>query len=329
MKVVAFLFLISIAVQSCIHSEKKNEPTFKDSISLYNYRVQNHPQNSTFLQQRAQYFLDNANPDSAFIDITKAIRIDSSNADVYCLLADVYFAKANFKFCEHAITKALFLNPNHIGALTRKAEMSFYIKDYDAFFNQAKTILKLDRQNPRLYFIKAMAFKETGDTNQAVFNLQQVLKQNAEYIDAYIQIGLLYAATNQLALAEGNFKNALQLNPENTDALYALGMLYQTTNEPQKAINQYTKIIQSNPNYKYAYYNIGYINLVVLNNPKQALDFFTKTTALDSTYAEAWYNKGYCNELLRFIPQAKKDYKKAINCRPNYKNAINALNQLN
>lgn len=321
---ILLLFLVACQGQT----EKVNESTPTDSIALLTAQLQVDPDNYTLLQKRATLYIEKQQGDSALQDLTSIIIRDSSDAVIYCLLADAYFLKGNFNASEHAISRALLLDPEHIGALTRKAEMYFYHRDYASCMSTIQQALNADRHNPRILFIRAMAYKESGDTGKAISDLERVIQQDMNYYNAYYQLGSIYAALNKLALAEGYFNNAAKLQPNNIEPLYALAMMYQQTGATQKAVSMYRTLLQVDKDFKYAYYNMGYISMLHEKSYTKAIALFDSACMIDNNYAEAYYNKAVCYELTGNKQMARTNYKKAITCRPDYTKAIEALNQL-
>jgi len=315
---------------SCGREKKNNtvpdEATSKDLAKLSEL-INKEPENAGLYYKRALIYLDKNNNDNALNDVYKAIGIDNKNSDYFCLLADILFATGKLKKSTEAIEQAIALKPSNTNALLKKAELFFFYKKYDSTFYYIDKTMKLDKNNNKALFMRAMAFKEAGDTNKAINDFNTVIENENNHIEAYMQLGLLYSIKkNKLAL--DYFNNVLNIDPTNIEALYAKAMFFQESAEYNKAIETYTSIINIKPDYKFAYFNLGYIHLVYLKVYNVAIDYFSKAIAVAPDYYEAFYNRGYSYELRGDIFNAKKDYKTALELKTNYQKAIDGLNRI-
>ena len=327
------LFFSIFFLISC-RNDKTNTSSIinsKDSINVkfakLNELIKQNPDNAAFLNDRANLFIEKQNFDSAFIDIRKALLIDSSKSNYYCTLSDIYFAKGKVDRSSQALTKALILNPKNNEAYLKLAEISFILNNYDKCFEYLNKAVEIEKLNPKAYFIQGMAFKHMGDTAKAISAMQTAVEQNPEYYDAYIQLGLMFASKHN-KLAIDYYKNAINIDPQSIEALYNLGMFYQENNMIDNALISYNSILKINPKNKNATYNIGYIYLVFFNKYNDAIKFFSEAIKIDQKYTDAYYNRGLCYEMLGDFNNAKVDYNNAMRITPNYEKAISGLNRL-
>jgi tetratricopeptide (TPR) repeat protein len=327
------LFSATIFFSSCGNSKKTDDikTVVADSISpeiaAINTKIKADPDNPVLYNQRAILLVEKSKLDEALADIRTALNYDSSKAPYFLTLSDVYFAMGKVKNCKNSIEKALELDPKSADADLKYAELNLYFKDYKATMEYINKALEIDKINAKAHFMKGMTYKETGDTAKAVSCFQTAVDQDPEYYHAYIQLGILFSIKKN-PLAIDYFNNAIKLNPKSTEARYGLGMFYQNTEDYEKAVIVYDSILRINPKYKNAHYNLGYIKLVYLKSYSQAIENFTNAILCDPKYAEAYYNRGYCYELSGDVANAKADYNKALELRPNYEKPIEELNRL-
>ncbi|MFH0893588.1 MAG: tetratricopeptide repeat protein [Bacteroidota bacterium] len=330
-----FLLLFSVIIFSCGSGDKKTlssdtlkiPDTLSPEIAKLNKEIDANPENAELYNKRAILLYEKEKLDEAFADIRTALNLDSSKADYFLTLSDIYFAKGKVKNCKRSIEKAMELEPENADAMLKYAELQLYFEEYKTTLEYIGKALEIDKLNSKAYFIRGMAYKLSGDTAKAVQNFQTTVDQDPEYYHAYIQLGLLYA-TRHSKLAEDYYNNAIKLNPESIEAHFDLAMFYQEDSLYDDAIVEYSKVLEIDPKYKQAHYNLGYIHLVYLLVYKQAVIHFTNAIACDPAYAEAYYNRGYSYELLGDITNAKADYDKALEIRPNYEMPIKGLNRL-
>jgi len=325
---------LGITLFSCSSDNKKNDitkikvsDTLSPEITKLNAKIAADPGNSDLYNERAKLLVEKQKTDEAFSDIRTALNIDSSKAPYYLTLSDVYFAMGKIKNCKRSIEKSLALDPDYAEADLKYAELNLYFKEYKKTIEYIDKALAIDKINAKAYFMKGMTYKETGDTAKAVSNFKTTIDQDPEYYHAFIQLGILFSVKKN-KLAVDYFMNAIKLNPQSIEARYGLGMFYQETEEYDKAIIEYDSILRIDPKYKFVHYNLGYIYLVYLKVYPKAVKCFTDAINCDTKYAEAYFNRGYCYELMGDIQNAKADYNKALELRPNYEKPIDGLNRL-
>ena len=152
---------------------------------------------------------------------------------MYITLSDVYLGMGKPDNCNEALQKALALEPQNNSVLTRLCKLSLIIKDYKSTFQYAKRALEASPQNPEIYFTKALALLEKGDTVTAVEDFKKTLDQNQGYYEADIELGELYSMKKD-PIAADYLKNAIKLRPNSDEALYMLGMFYQENGKYRK-----------------------------------------------------------------------------------------------
>ena len=166
-----------------------------------------------------------------------------------------------------------------------------------------------------------------GDTSLAIRNFTQATDQNPDYVEAYIDLGVIYHSRHN-PLAINYYNNALNVQPNNIKALYNLAMFYQETKDYEKALEKYRMILQIEPQHKNVLYNMGWVYMVGQEKHEEALAFYTKAIETDSTYVEAIHDRGLCFESLKQYENARQDYMYALKLVNNYPLAIEGLNRL-
>ena len=321
-----------VMIVSCGGNKSKKENKIgKDSVAVelskLNDEIEKSPNNADLYDKRANYYITKKEFELALSDVRQAMNIDSTKANYFLTLSDIYFAQGKATASQNALQKSIALDPEFIEGYMKLAELNLYLKKYEKTFELIDKALELDKLNAKAYFMKGMTYKEMGDTAKAVKAFKTTIDQDPEYYHAFIELGLLYSLKhNKLALEY--FNSAIRLNPKSVEAYYALGMFCQENDKMNEALNAYTKIIQLEPKNKYAHYNMGYIHLVYLKVYDMAIKHFTNAIKCDPNYAEAFYNRGYSYELLGDIGNAREDYKEALRIKVNYQRAIEGMNRL-
>jgi tetratricopeptide (TPR) repeat protein len=331
---ILLLTMVVFAISSCNHGGQKqvaNNNPVTDSVivelNALNNKVLADSTNPENYYRRSLYYLDKKDINLALSDIGKAIDLNNKNADYFVTLADIYLAMGRIPNCLEALKKAEEIDPANNDALLELAEVYLILRDYKATFDYTGKALDRDRINPVAYFIRGYAYMEQGDTALAIKSFQAAADQDQDYYNAYVELGILYAALKN-PVATGYFQSAIRINPNKAEAYYLLGMAYQEQEIIPKAIETYNQLLVIDPDYKEAHYNLGYIHLVYVQDFNLAIKYFDKAVALDPKYTDAYFNRGYSYELAEDFSNARKDYQKALEVTPNYERAILGLNRL-
>jgi tetratricopeptide (TPR) repeat protein len=142
------------------------------------------------------------------------------------------------------------------------------------------------------WFNKALALNYT-DPEKAIEYLNNAIKLQPKYVDAYHLRGINYATLKQFQPAIEDFNEAIRLQPTYIDAYKSRGVTYTTLLQYQRAIEDFNKVISLKPDadaYKcrgYVYFNQGNKKLGC-SDAKKACDLG------NCQLSEVAKNKGNC-----------------------------------
>lgn len=295
-----------------------------DSISTL---IDKNPGNNDLLNARAKMLISQGNLDYALTDIGRVLLRDSTKAAYFLTIADIYFQRNEPKRCLRALEKARSLDDKNLDALYRLAQFNLYLEKHQECINLANEMLKLDAQDDRPFFIKALAFRDMKDTARAIENYLFAAEQNPDNFDVQMDLGVLHYG-NRNPLAESFLRNALAIRPNDVGATYALGMTYQQAGRTEEAIATYTNLTKLDSTNGNAYYNIGYIHFTALEDYVTALELFQKAVQVAPDYLDAIYMRGACNEALGNVELAKREYSYLLQLAPNHAKAAQRMNAL-
>ncbi len=330
-KTVLLFFVLVLSVNSCKNptensTNSKNEND-EPNIEEITKKIEANDDNPDLYIQRAKLYQKEGNLNDAITDAQKACQLDNKKYENYLFLADLFLAANQVQGTISSLNAVLGVEPNHVEANLKMSELNLMFKRYDDAIKYANIVLETDVYNSKAHFLRGFTFKEYGDTTKAVTSFSEAVKQNPEYYEAYVELGIIFSAKKD-PIAVEYFKNAINLGRPLVDAHYNLAMFYQENGFPDKAIEVYKNIIQLKPDYTFAYYNMGYIYLTFKGDPLTASNYFTKSIEFKPDYTEAYYNLGLCYEELKRYSEAQAALKNALKYTVNYEPAIEALNRI-
>ncbi len=342
MKIRSILYLLSavsaISILSCGTHETVTETKKADSASQphisgteelkqLNAQLLSQPNNSDLYYQRAKYYYSKKDFGAGLSDMMSAVKIDSTKAEYFLTISDIYFVANQTGKAKTALEKCISLDDKNADAMLKLAELYLYVGNYEQSMKFINTALKIDQYNSKAYFMKGMNYKEMKDTAKAISSMQTAVEQDQQYYNAYIQLGILCAAKKN-SLAVQYYKNAIRIQAKSNEAWYNLGKYYQDMKDWNNALETYTSLIQIDQNSKNAHYNMGVIYLINLKKYDSAISHFAEAIKLDSKYVQAYYGRGVCYQTKGDVKLAAIDFQACLDINPKFEPAHAALKEI-
>lgn len=327
---IAITMLTSCGRDNTISETKKTDSTSQnvsEELKQLDAQLLEQPDNADLYHKRAKYYFDKKKYNESFGDITKAMKIDSSKAEYYITLSDLYFVTNQTGNAKIALEKCISLDNKNVDAMLKLAELYLYVRKNEQSMKYINMALKVNQYNAKAYFMKGMNYKELKDTAKAISSMQTAVEQDQQYYNAYIQLGILCAAQKN-PLAIQYYKNAIRIDENSTEAWYNLGKCYQDMEQWTNALETYTNLIQMDQGSKNAHYNIGVIHLVNFKKYDLAITHFTEAIHIDPKYVQAYYGRGVCYQSKGDIKHAVIDFQACLDIDPKFEPAQIALKEL-
>lgn len=336
MLLLVFLFLTLVSCNSKedkeleIHTEKADSLSIKlnsPELKAVNAALLKDPGNAELYNKRALVYMSIKQLDEAVFDAKRAIRLDSVNPGYYLTLVDVYFSQNKTRLAKELLEIIEKKFPENVEGLLKLSELYFLVKQYQKGIDYVNKALKIDGSSAKAYYIKGSIYKESGDTARAISSFETAKDQDNNYLDAYHDLGIIYAARkNPLALEYYN--SALRIDPSSAETRYARAKFLQDLGKMEEAITEYNAINSSSKDCDLCFYNLGAIYLEVKNDAGKAIDYFSKAIAVNPNYADAYFARGVSYSKLNDKKNAKADYQACLNINPNHDGASQGLANL-
>ena len=111
------------------------------------------------------------------------------------------------------------------------------------------------------------------------YGFLKVLKLNAAQAEAYLFLGVLYAAEKRYSDAKEILESFLKTDPDNAMGMYYLGLINMDLEDYDKAAEYFSKVAEVRPNFDAAYLNLGVIS-ELKGDLKQAEKHYKKAWSL-------------------------------------------------
>jgi tetratricopeptide (TPR) repeat protein len=324
-----FILLIFSVFVGC---KKKSDPqeaaknTGHVKLDRLSAQIERNPQNAQLYFARAEEYFQLEGFDEAIADLNQAIRIDSSKAEYYHLLADAYLDYFKSYKALKTMETAASRFPQRIPTLLKFSEFQMILRMHKESMQTIDRVLKIDPQNAEAFFMFGLNFKQTGDTARAINSFQTAVEYDPDLVDAWINLGQLHAALGN-PIARRYFETATRIDPKNVEALHAQGYYLQSIGELKGSLATFRKINRIDPQYAEGYFNAGLL-LMDMDSLPAAHEKFDAAIKASPVHIQAYYYRGIAAELMGKKVEAKADYEQALRLAPDYGKAREGLERV-
>lgn len=303
-------------------AERHDVPAAMDSLAWFNDRVTNAPNDPVVYVERAGFQVRNERNGEAIADLGRALALDSTLLDDRHWLGELRFGIQDFEGAVREWEGVLLQDEDHVPSLLSLARVDLLLRSYDNALVRINNALRVDSRLDEAYFLKGRMYLETGDTATAASSFQTVVEVAPGRYDAYIQLGLLYAAAHD-DLALEYFRTARNLRPGSIEALYDEAIYLQEHgtadgNRYAEALGLYDRILVLDSANASAAFNKGYVHLEYLSDYDSAAFWFEEAIRRLPYYHQAHYNQGLALESLGRNQEALAAYNAALSFDPTY-----------
>lgn len=302
------------------------------------------PESPNGYYKRAYYYKNKYQFDNAIGDINRAIKLAPDAASINYAKAEILYAYAIYKGdislldeAEIYLNYTLEMDSSYVDAMLLLAEYQTAAGETDAAMKNVVEAMKFNENLPRPYYIKGKIYETLGNRKLAESSYQTAIEMDANYYDAMIQLGWLYAQQNN-DLALTYYNSAIAINPNSLEAHRNKGLYNHFEGHYVDARASFHKMLEIDSTFEEAYFNLGntYIGVYRDDMPKysrdttvdRAIEFFQKAVDLNPEYIQALYNMGLGHQIKGEKAKAEEIYKRILDIETNYLPAIEGLNSL-
>lgn len=273
----------------------------------------------SFLLKYNKVFFDKAKPDA-----TKAFRLDSTRIDTRMLYADVLtndpdrsvkdVSRAQYHY-QYIVKK----QPKNVKGLVGLASTFAYFADFQTALQYVDEALRINPKYRDAYIMKGTIFLMQDKQNLAISSYETAIQQDPNFELAYLRLGQLYTEDEKFDVAIEKFRSAVALNPKLSDAIYGVAYCEQMLNRFDEAIKVYRKLMQVDSKYHLGWFNIGYIKQFNTDNQiDSAIVYYQMATDIQPEFVKGWHNIGLCYEEKNDRTRALQAYAKALKYNPDF-----------
>lgn len=167
---------------------------------------------------------------------------------------------------------------------------------------------------------KACSLIENKNYTGAIERLDQALKAQPDFAEAWFNLGYIYQCLDRLEHARQAYEQACRCKPDLAPAFVNRGVVLSDLGHKEKAETCFNKALEIEPGRADAHYNLGNLYLEQ-GHHEHAVAHFIKALETDDRHFRACGNLGRTYHEMGNYCEAEKWYKKALAINPNYAEA--------
>ena len=314
-----------------VASAPEDPPTPQDSfahaLAALDQRILNDAANAALYSERSVLYERGDSLHKAILDMERAVKLDSTNAEHHLRAGDLYFHAIRMGQARDAFRQAIALAPQDTRPKLRLAEVLMILREYAPGMTLVNEALRIDPNAARGYYLKGYIHMETKDTALAISSFRTAVEQDPQDFPSYMLLGKLSAARRD-PLAEQYYNTAIELRPTAVEAWYGKGVWAQAMDRDSLALACYDRIKELDPYNAIAWYNSGWVRMEHFGDAQAAKADFSKAIDLNTNYADAWYNRGLAMERTNELDSAAANYQICMSIDPAHLLAARAIDRL-
>ncbi len=151
----------------------------------------------------------------------------------------------------------------------------------------------------------------------AIAHYQNLLKQQPDWGEAYLELGNIFLHLEQWLEAIGCYQKVIEAQPQTPQAYHNLGDAFSKLNRCEEAVTAYRQAIQLNPKFSWSHNNLG-DQLLLLGRWQEAATAYQQAIELNPDFALSYHNLGDANFQQQQWQSAIAAYQQAIQRDPNF-----------
>ena len=243
-----------------LEDPKKQEDDLNEALKLK-------PADEEALRVRAVLLMTEKKFDQALADLDALIKTDGGNPRLYEVRGMVLYQLKRTDDGNKSFDKAIQLQPGEVGPYIQRARLRSQQKDTKGALDDLKAALNIEPDSAVVLLARARVYQQSGDAKSAKADVETALKNHPELpdlIDARALEASISAGAGDYDEAISDLEELLKIMPKNGELLYQIGMLYSISKQSAKAIEKYTEALANSEKKEFNIYrNRGdaYLNL--------------------------------------------------------------------
>jgi tetratricopeptide (TPR) repeat protein len=327
---------------SCDNKEvEKNDQYYADSkdkketnrLQVLADSVDKDPDNVALWIELGELCKEDLNFKCALDAGARAYILDSTNIQARKLYAWSLINKPNPPLQDIESSKkhykyVLSVKPNDPATMVELANTYSLTGDFKTALKYINDALRIDEEYRDAYVLKGSIYRTTEKLDFALSSYQTAVQLDPDFFIGHLQIGWLLTEMGNHKLALEYYENAAELKPENLNAAYGIAKSLQDVGKYQEALHGYRELLKIDSSAYVAYFNQGYIKHYHQEQLDSAIYYYNELLDIEPEYKHGWYQLGEAYYSEGRKADAARAFSEALRIDKNYQPAIDASQKL-
>lgn len=238
-----------------------------------------------------QRYLEKGDYARAVLEFKNAAQVSPESAEVHYQLGTAFLGTGDFRSAVAHLMEATNLNPQHVGAQVKLAQLMATSHDPAVLAEAAKRAQAAHAaapEDPSALDVLAETEWNTSKPEDAERHLQQVLQKMPGHLKTAVMLANIKLATKDIGGAEEILRKAAESNPTAPEPRIALGNIYNLMKKPAEAEQQFQEALKIKPGNPAALLELASLR-VRAGKRSEAAELYKRIAALpDKSYRPAY-----------------------------------------
>jgi tetratricopeptide (TPR) repeat protein len=277
------------------------------------YAIEQFPSEVSFQVFKAQYFLNNGEPEKALARLNSLDAVDPQNPDISLTRATVYSTMHKHAEAIREYQKSLAKVDEDLDEIHTSIAFEYQnLRDYKKAAEHLKKAIRLNKENESLLYEIGYCYEMGQMSDEAIEFFTHELNSRPYSLVAWYNLGIAYSTVELYEKAIDAFDYSIAIDPTFTPAFFSKAQCYEQMEMFLEAINVYKQTFELEKPDAMTNYYIGdcYASMEKYDT---AIEYYRKSISLERHFSDAWMGIGLCyvemeqhSEALSHIEQAIK-----------------------
>lgn len=277
------------------------------------YAIEQFPSEVSFQVFKAQYFLNNGEPEKALARLNSLDAVDPQNPDISLTRATVYSSMHKHAEAIREYQKSLSKVDEDLDEIHTSIAFEYQnLREYKKAAEHLKKAIQLNRENESLLYEIGYCYEMGEMSEEAIEFFTQEIDKRPYSLVAWYNLGIAYSTLELYEKAIDAFDYSIAIDPTFTPAYFSKAQCYEQMEMYQEAINVYKHTFELEKPDAMTNYYIGdcYASMEKYDT---AIEYYRKSISLERHFSDSWMGIGLCfvelgqhSEALSHMEQAIK-----------------------
>lgn len=271
-----------------------SESELAKALRAIDFAIEQFPAEVSFQVFKAQYFLNNNEPEKALARLNSLDALDPQNPDISLTRATVYSTMHKHAEAIREYQKSLSKIDEDLDEIHTSIAFEYQnLRDYRNAAEHLKKAIRINAENESLLYEIGYCYEMGQMSDEAIDFFNQEINSRPYSLVAWYNLGIAYSTIELYEKAIDAFDYAIAIDPTFTPAYFSKAQCYEQMEMFIEAINVYKLTFELEKPDSMTYYYIGDC-YASMDKYDAAIEFYRKSISIERHFSDAWMGIGLC-----------------------------------